>query len=263
MPTLDALLRNTLLLTAAPQADYQSFGGDSGTAEAAAKPRSGKHWSWTHDPEHAGQVTHVTYDLPGTPWYDAQTPTVLDALVWHPIELTHGGRTYTLELSKEFLLRKYEASQGSIVRGQSAYWIPADIDQSMLLVFGFQVNLRAPAGTLELEPIPEGVLAQDDFMPWPNAKPPKAPVMKVRAQETGTLQLIPFRVLVCAEFVCCTERDDYLPGGLALTSRFRPHLMFVANRDLERMAAKISVRRPAMSTMAHNAPKPAPPPPHP
>ncbi|RKH27966.1 hypothetical protein D7Y13_36855 [Corallococcus praedator] len=259
MPNLDALLKDTMLLTAAPGAPFQEFGGDAGTSESAASPSVGDRWAWTHDLSNAGRVTHLTYDLQDTPWYAAQTVTVLDELVWHPIELVHRGMPMTLELSKEFLLRKYEASQGSIHEEPFRYWIPATLDRSMMLVFGFQVNLRGPAGAITLEPIPRDVLSWDDFMPPANPPtPPKPPVMKVKRTEMGTLRLTPLRVLVCAEFVCCTERNDYTPGNMARTSRFRPHLMLMSNRPLDKMAAKISIRRPPMTTMAHQMPEPSP-----
>lgn len=260
MPDLDTLLKDTLLLTAAPGATYQSFeGGGGAQAQAAAGPSAGSVWNWTHNLGTPGRVRNVTHRVRETPWFPAQTLTVLDELVWSPIEITYKGTALKLELTREFLLRRYETPGGSVAK-KTTFWIPTDLDRSLMLVFGFQVNLRAPAGTLALEPIPKDVLCSDGFMPVkkPTA-PPKPPVMKVKRTETGTLSLSPLRVLVCAEFVCCKERNDYTPHGLAATSRFRPHLMFMSNRPLERMAARIHVRRPPMSSMAHPSPPPPPP----
>ncbi|RYZ38637.1 MAG: hypothetical protein EOO71_23220, partial [Myxococcaceae bacterium] len=244
MPDLDTLLKDTLLLTAAPGAACQSFeGGGGAQAQGAAGPSAGSVWSWKHNLRTPGRVSNVTHRLRETPWFPAQTLTVLDELVWDPIEITCQGTALKLELDREFLLRRYETPGGSITKG-TPFWIPTELDRSLMLVFGFQVNLRAPEGTLALEPIPRDVLGRDDFMP--GKKPPAASPkpMKVKRTETGTLQLSPLRVLVCAEFVCCKERGDYTPGGLASTSRFRPHLMFMSNRPLERMAARIHIRRP-------------------
>jgi hypothetical protein len=259
MSNLDSLLKDTLLLTAAPGAKYQSF--EKGAARGGGSTSgTGATWGWTHAASRADRVTGVTHRLRATPWFPAQTLTVLEELVWHPIEVVHRGVTLKLELTEEFLLRRYEASRGSVAPEQSRFWLPATLDRSMLLVFGFQVNLRAPAGTVTLERIPSDVLERDDFMPFADAKPPALPEMKVKRTETGTLQLTPLRVLVCAEFVCCAERADYTPGGLAATSRFRPHLMFISNRPLDRMAAAISIRRPAVSGMSHPGSHPKPPP---
>ncbi|WP_147452585.1 MULTISPECIES: hypothetical protein [Corallococcus] len=258
MPNLETLLNDTLLLTAAPDAPWKSYGASPGALEAAAAdPGTPGRWNWSHDVRKPGRVSGVTYHLLRTPWYVEQTPTVLEELLWHPIEVGYRGLPLTLELTKKFLVRKYETSRGTVAKGQSAHWLPAELDRSMLLVFGFQLNLRAKSKTFSLEPIPLDVMERDDFMPRPGAKPPKAPVMKVTRTETGTLQLVPLRVLVCAEFVCCQESTDYVPGAKARTSRFRPHLMLMSNRPLERLAAKISIRRPSMSTMAHEGLPPA------
>ncbi|MCY1041878.1 hypothetical protein OV208_11190 [Corallococcus sp. bb12-1] len=252
MPSLDTLLMSTLLLNADPRAPYTSFAEEGASAEGAARASKGAVWAWTHDTENPGRVTNVTHRLRKTAWFAEQTLTVLDELVWHPIEIIYRGTTLKLELTRKFLLRKYEVGSGSIGEERSLFWIPAELDRSMLQVFGFQVNLRTGSGTVELEPIPRDVLDREDFMPYENSPPPpKPPVMKVKRTETGTLQMTPLRVIVCAEFVCCLERADYVPKAKAATSRFRPHLMFVSNRPLERMAASISVRRPPMSDMAH------------
>ncbi|RYZ40017.1 MAG: hypothetical protein EOO71_17710 [Myxococcaceae bacterium] len=260
MPNLDTLLKDTLLLTAALGAPYQSFGGKGAHAQGAGGTTRGANWAWSHDVASPHRVTQLTYDLAETPFYSAQTCTVLEELIWHPIEVTCRGRALTLELTQEFLLRKYEASSGAITNwAKNRHWIPAVLDRGMMLVFGFQVNLRAPSGTVTLEPIPADVLEKDDFMPARNGRPPKPVERKVKRTETGTLQLAPLRVLVCAEFVCCKESTDYVPNSLARVSRFRPHLMLMSNRDLERMEAKVSLRRPAQSTMQHAGSLPPPP----
>lgn len=158
--------------------------------------------------------------------------------------VTVQGTAIDLPLTPQFLLRKGYLKSGKLVSGLSfLYPLPAEIDLSMSVTFGYDFNGGANAAPVV---IPEDALDSVDFMPAAGNEPAKVTIGK---GQKARVVAAPLRVIVCISFVTAKERADFEPGGLLGAGRVWPHVLIMANRDIAESSCSIHVKRPASHTM--------------
>lgn len=156
--------------------------------------------------------------------------------------VTAQGVTIDLPLTPGFVIQKAYLKSGQIVPGRHVlYPLPAEIDVSMLTAFGFDFPGGPGAAPVVT---PQDALASPSFMPNPASTPP------VGAGQHLKVTLAPLRVIVFVSLVTGKERADFEPGALLGAGRVWPHVMVIANRDLNEVHATVHVERPKKLTMA-------------
>lgn len=228
-------------------------------------------WSWqtSPNPEFPASIENIRCKSS-----NGDQQLVCSSIRWQSVRVRYMNRDCALELSKDYLLDD-ELTEKKSKRGCVHYdaqattkrlYLDAEIDQSILLVFGFII-----------EPSPRGVnirsfsesekkaCLNNDFVPndvW-NGGPNRACVEQVSQQFTKVRDLLTSqsgtttiaqqakaKVIVAVELIGCMPRADYSPGGIVSVARLYPHVFVWSNETLERISVEIEFIRPNVSSMA-------------
>jgi hypothetical protein len=248
--SLKALLLQTMPLTAAPAASplppgapivctdlLPTFPADEKTV------RANPCWRWKHNAEQPGILKDVTCRVRGMGMNYKMPMPVCESISLDEVMLVDAGdRELSLPLSKAFVLQKYFIEQGHIPAASSGLWqLEAEIDQSLLIVFGYSIQGDAitPLTMAEVEKL------GPKFMPGPGEIMP----FEAAVDDKLKITLAPTRVVVAFSVTCCKEKDNFFNGILG-SNRIYPHAMVIASSEMKSIDVSISVVRPATSQMA-------------
>lgn len=263
MPSLNVILRDTMLLTAArplppiqpnfsiPEVGEYLMDGKPATARQLQELPTDKVLKkrvWHYQRSGLTSIRNLTLrnrtmgDMPMT---------VCESIDWGPVFIHHQGKKYELPLTADFLVRSYYLDEGSIPTAEHGLWqLPANIHSSFQLVFAFQAPNDA-SRTDWVKPTEEE-LRHFDFMP--DSCP--SPVLPYEATSGGgshppvvSLTFAPMRIVVVVTLVCCTERQDFDPKGILKAARFYPMLMIMSSMPLTMAEGRITVVRPSLTPM--------------
>jgi hypothetical protein len=150
-----------------------------------------------------------------------------------------------LPLKPEFvILNGYLKTSTLPADSHFLYPLPAEIDLSMAVVFGYEFK-DGPTSAPTV--IANERLNDAGFMPTPGAGSTAPPT--VGQGQLAKVVVAPLRAIVCFSFVTAKERADFEPGELLGAGRIWPHTLIMANRDLAETRAVTRVERPATLTM--------------
>jgi hypothetical protein len=171
---------------------------------------------------------------------------VCTEITWDSLEAEVGGTTYSLPLAPEFLLGHYLSARGSRRAAESWLWpLAGESDTSVMLVYGFEI-----VGA-EATPFSAGVLEADEVLFGADVLDEQATEDSCACSaEQGSVHdvyVMPTRILVAVSLVCMRERQDFDPMGALVACRFYPLYEIVTNTDVDRMHARLSLRRPKLT----------------
>lgn len=207
-------------------------------------------WSWRL----SNSELDVIKDLRcNNPYLEYESMLVCERIKWEKIEIKFKNKSaINLPLDSRYLLKKYFLPSGEVTGENSYFWkLPASIDSSHLIVFGYQLDSDASAVPVV---IPKFEWESDGFMPSRNLLE-----KSVFPRPTGVSHkfVIPTRrVVVCISLVCCKEKDDWDPLNSLDAARIYAHMMVMTNFDMndgDQLTAVIDLQRPRKSTHVHDA----------
>jgi hypothetical protein len=257
MPSLDEILRDTMMFAAS--SDLKGSPLAPGAAVSAPEPsptvsndedviKKNPVWSWKHDPGSPGTLTDVRSKVRGMGMNYSHSMPVFSSISLDEVGITKNGSQALLPITKDFVIRKYKLDSGHIPAASSGLWqLEAEIDQSIMVVFGYQFATNVPANP---KPITEADIAKlgRDLMP---AQGKEILPIEVGVDEQLTMWVGPLRIIVSWSITFCKERPDFTPGPpLIGMNRVYPHVMVMSSQKLERLNAVVSVVRPAKSLHA-------------
>lgn len=166
---------------------------------------------------------------------------VLEEIEWGPVKIFSPelGREVELPLTSQFLIKARYVPMGHIEESDCGFWqLPAKVDQSWELAFGYEIPLFSSSSPV---PLKAACWNDSNLMMAPRAMVcPGTPDQS----HNNTLCLPALRVVVCVSLVCCKERRDFDPGGLFGGGRIYPLIMAISNLPLERLTASVLLARP-------------------
>ena len=246
MPSLDILLMDTMLGTAAPNPQWQyeiepfpqarkPLPFDKNYADAFYKDAP----IWSFDgPRLTSSGIEVKDVRCKARGMDNMQMPVMESIEWPPVVVNSilYGEKITLPLKNDFFLRSRYVERGSINIGKpsggqslnTGFWqLPAKIDQSFEMVFGYEIPVPLPGSALAekssmssaVKPLSTAELSSPCLFP--------IPICSVFPTDPGnssiaTLRVPPLRIVVVFSLVCCKERYDFIPHGLVGTARLYP-----------------------------------------
>jgi hypothetical protein len=254
-PSLDALLKETMLGKIAPNPQWRYTWSPLPLTEPSPNLDADEEFVYRSNPiwrfdsptfTGAGvQVKNLTCKVRSM---DYMKMRALNLIEWGPVVIrsTECGGSINLPLTEEFLLRNRYVKEGFFGGSSDGYWqLPASVDQSFELVFGYELPLTGP--TSAPMPMSFADLSSDRFMPHTAAVFHTDP-----AKDTlCTLRTPTFRVIVVVSLVCCKERYDFVPGNVLGAGRIYPLVMIVANSPLVQAVGSVKVTRPQQSAHTH------------
>ena len=278
MASLDDLLSKTMLFTAAKDAgiDPKSLKLGAGAPIAFKPPyepppavddidpATQAVWHWKHDPGAPAKVEALTafvraagpkgMPMPVCPRIEVESVT---------IKVRADDDTLELPLTSKYVLTKFFLNGGTIKGGGSGWWrLPANVDRSMLIVFGYELQRASGVAPKPIDPAVIESLGPH-FFPDPDvpASDPDAaaapsshiaPPAIVGIHQSVTAYVAPTWVIVTFGLTTCKERADFEPGEVLGAGRIYPHVMVTCNVAAAQVESKIHVVRPG-TTMVHDA----------
>ena len=177
-------------------------------------------WYWIHDPARPARLADVRSKVLGMGMNYAHPMHVCEEITADEVFITtKADKEFALPLDPSFVMFKFKLDSGRVPASSSGLWrLEAEIDQSILVVFGYQV-----AGGV-VKPFTRDQAAElgSNAMPALGQESAATPVVVGQRQD---LVLSPLRVLVCFAVTCCKERNDFKPGGVLDANRILPHVM--------------------------------------
>jgi hypothetical protein len=172
---------------------------------------------------------------------------VCDSIDWGPVDISVRGNTVNLPLTTQFMVLSEYLDGGHVPASSSGFWqLEANLDKSFQNVFCYDLG---PPNTSGMPmPVNDSVLAQPNFMPNPNGL--NLPV-DATCGTVCTIGLPNLYVIVVASLVCCMERNDFEPGGVLGAGRIYPLIQVMANQPLDKIVAKVRLKRPARLPPGH------------
>jgi hypothetical protein len=171
--------------------------------------------------------------------------TVADAITLEKAAIkTADGTDIDLPLDPSFVVTPGYLKKSHLVAGANfLYPLETEIDVSMAVTFGYEFKSGPRAKPVKFS---DASMDSTEFMPAPGAtqKPPN-----VGAGQRAKVVVAPLRVIVCFSFVTAKERADFEPGELLGAGRVWPHVLIMANRDLQECSTTVHVQRPANFNM--------------
>lgn len=207
-------------------------------------------WSWIHDAARPSRLTNIKSKVLGMGINYAHAMTVCDEISTDEVIVTtNSDKEFGLPLDASFVMFKFKTDGGHIPNSSSGLWrLEAELDQSILVVFGYQIV----AGEIKPFTREQASALGDNAMPSLGQEPKAAPVTIGQQRD---VVLSPLRILVCFSVTCCKERNDFEPGGVLGANRIYPHVMVMSSVGLKRVSSTITVTRPANMTPAHSDPE--------
>lgn len=189
--------------------------------------------------------------------------TVCDSIEWGPVSIDYDpfGSSVNLPLQPAYIVRKHFLPEGKIPSALSAirmaapmsrYWkLAAKTDQSFEIVFGFQF----PLAPLSCDPRPLSPGPIDDLR---GSLRSLVSTSKQDSTADNTFVLPSLKVVVVISFVCCTENNDFDPGGVLDAGRIYPFILVRSNLPLAKVNSTVKIARPAevKGHCAHHQPPP-------
>jgi hypothetical protein len=264
MASLRDLLGRTMLFTAARDAGIDLFArkqapGDPITlpvpvSAPSTPPADRAVWSWTHDPSSPSKFTNVKALVQA----HGHSMAVFDKVEVESVKVKLDGNEVNLPLRTSFVLAKYSLASAKLKNRSEGWWqLEANVDASMLVVFGYEL---VPASGADPKPLDMLVIEglKDKFFPDPDVPagdPDRAgqsagadasvhPIVAEIGQSITAFVAPPW-VIVVVSLTTCKERADFEPGGILGAGRIYPHVMVACNHKLDSSEAKIVLQRPA------------------
>lgn len=266
-----------MLGAAAPKPQWQYDWAPLPVTEAAPdkkahdRPAYENNPIWRFDsPTFAGagvQVKNVTCQV--RPMNYMKMP-VLDLVEWGPVTLrpNEGGGDVSLPLTTRYLLRSRYVKSGVIQASTSGYWqLPANVDQSFEMVFGYEIPFANQVSSGPHDDDPPDPPSQfpvlvrvlpplaDFITPLSTADISSDQLMEnglaavshtdPGTQSVSTLRPPPLRIVIVVSLVCCKERYDFDPFNVLGAGRLYPLLMIMVNYPLNRVAGAVKLSRPS------------------
>jgi hypothetical protein len=269
MASLEDLLDKTLLFVAAKESGrdpMKSLRRAPGAPIAFAPPKaeiSDDHenqpiWHWTHDPQSPAKIEAVRAFARGAGASGMFMPVCSRVEVENvTIKVKSDDDVVTLPLTPAYVLTKFFLDAASMGTRQTGWWrLPAKLDASMLVVFGYELQ---PASGVAPKPLDMAIVERlkERFFPDPDvpAGDPdapetprsdsscKAPPAIVEVHHSLDVFLAPTWVIVAFGFTTCKERTDFEPGQVLGAGRMYPHVMVTCNQPAAEVQCKIHVVR--------------------
>lgn len=210
-------------------------------------------WSWTHDPAQPNKITNLQSKVLGMGMNYSHSMLVCQEISVDEVKIvTKTDDEFFLPTDSSFVMHKWNIKQGTIPAKTSTIWpLQAEIDQSIMVVFGYQVVNGA------VKPFTRDQATQlgDKAMPPLGQESTPDPV---KVGEVKNVVVSPLRVLVCFALTCCKERNDFEPGGVLGANRVHPHVQIMSSLQLKSTSAVITVKRPPATTPSHPDPEMGP-----
>lgn len=207
-------------------------------------------WSWSHDPDKPNRVADIGSRVRGMGMnYNMVMPVCTEITLDEVSLTTKAGVDVLLPLDKSYVIRKAYLASGSMPARTSGLWqLEAELDQSILVAFGYSVLTDGSTKPLTQNEIE---VLGDSLFPNEGEKPAATAVV----DQKTTLLISPLRVVVTFSITCCMERPDWEPGAVLGANRIYPHVMVTCSDDVKAVGAVVTVQRPAKT--AHPGPMPS------
>ena len=261
MPSLDDILRDTMMFTASPVGPRTTVGpGDAITTSTPAPHISTDEavlkknpvWNWKHDPNTPNELTAITSLVRGMGMNYAHPMGVAKSIRLEEVEVTlaAGGGRVSLPVTRDFVIRKHKMDAGRIAPSSSGLWqLETELDQSILIVFGYTVD----DGTVKPLTAADVAKLGGNLMPLPSIDLPFG--RKLKPSDEQVFTVAPLRIIVAWSVTCCKERPDYTPGDPLLgVNRLYPHAMVMTSQEVEKIRSLIIVERDAKSSHSGRMP---------
>ncbi|HWL88545.1 MAG TPA: hypothetical protein VNO21_22230, partial [Polyangiaceae bacterium] len=222
-------------------------------------------WFWEHNPNTPAKVTGITalVSAMGGMQMPVCTRIEVESVL---VRIPERDELVELPLTSPYVLTKFMIASGKVGESDHGWWqLPAEIDPSLLVVFGYQ--LTSVGG--KPKPIDFAVTNSPCFFPDPKVDDPHDPdatdtdpgnslvygSVRAAAGETKICYVTPRVVIVAFSLTTCREATDFFPGKLLGTARIYPHVMVTSNIPMIRVETKVVVDRPP-TTQKHSPVKP-------
>lgn len=243
MPTLSSELRHTYLFRADTHGTRKEYASEEPvpcvlplrTWVRWMAPESSHIWSWKHDPSKPAVLEDLKI-LNRRLDYKRRSR-VLDRLEVKSVSTTVDGTRWDLPLTPAFVVQKFSLEEGHL-EGDDV--IPVTVDQSILVVFGYEFGSSDGPGPVPLSKERADALGED-LMPLP---PMQERLVRLLDDEDIAITVDSTRVLVALSVTCCKESQDHEPGELLWAAKIYPHVMVMGNRKLGETEVVIELERP-------------------
>lgn len=256
MASLNALLERTLMFSAnirpkvvAPAGVFTAQPPPPGNAHAPeAEVMMTPVWTWRHDGAKPSEFRDIGSRVRGMDMDYAMVMAVCESITLDEVRLrTRQGNNVSLPVTASYALRKAYLHSGGMPDRPSGLWqLEAQLDQSLLIAFGYLVHADG-----SVKPLPDADIQRlgDSLMPVEGEA--GRPNMFL-VDRLATLQIAPLRVVLTFSLTCCKERADFEPGGVISSNRIYPHVMVTCSDEVSALSAAVTVKRPKAA--AHSGP---------
>lgn len=265
MPSLDEILGDTLLFTAArgakiepvevtgpftcpdPKPRMPAEGADDEAIEWRLRHNS--IWHWIHHGAAPGAFLDLTVRSRGMGMEYRHPVKVCDAVVLDHVRVQREGEIGWLDLPIEdrFVIRRYYSHTGRVEEGGTGLWqIRLGADPSAMIVLGYELG---PDGIRPLS----GDVGTDELPFMPEKTTPRGFEFIAGERRKAWVCVGPSRFVVAFELVVCREDNTYVPPGAIGFARMFPLVWVMGSENLQRVEAQVTVQRPKHG-MTHGDP---------
>jgi hypothetical protein len=265
MPSLDEILRDTLLFTGARGANIEPVektspfvcpdpsprmpSADADDEAIESRIRGNPIWHWLHNESTPGVFLNLTARSRGMGMQYRHPVKVCEAVVLDHVRVQREGELGFLDLpiQERFVIRRYFTRTGRVKDGGGGFWpIRLGLDPSAMVVLGFELGpdgIRPLSGEVETDELP--------FMPDPTT--PRGFSFIAGERRKGFICVGPARYVVAFELVTCREDNTYVPPGAIGFARMFPLVWVMASENLQRVETQVTIQRPKHG-MTHGDP---------